>query len=146
MEPIKINNTKALLEVENANINGSKFKDVNLSELNLENVCMSRAIIDDANMTGMVIKNANLSDLEIDGAQLGGAYIHNIGMPPEGHPHYDAAAKQRPLRFEDCDLGGSEIKNSDLSMVEINNCKLDGMKINGILVQDLLEQYEKSNL
>jgi uncharacterized protein YjbI with pentapeptide repeats len=90
------------------------------------------------------IEDANLSDLEIEGAQLGGAYIHNIGMPPKGHPMYDPEAKQRPLRFENCDLNNSTITNCNLSGVSISDCKLYGVTINGILVEDLLEHYRKS--
>jgi uncharacterized protein YjbI with pentapeptide repeats len=56
--------------------------------------------MNDIAATNVKISDANLSDLEIEGAQLGGAYIHNIGMPPKGHPFYDENAKQRPLKFE----------------------------------------------
>ncbi|MDB4920125.1 pentapeptide repeat-containing protein [Mucilaginibacter sp.] len=101
---------------------------------------MNNASIEDVSATGVKIMDANLSDLEIEGAQLGGAYIHNIGMPPEGHPAYDPAAKQRPLKFENCDLNGSNIINCDLSNVNITECNLTGMKINGILVEDLLKK------
>ena len=80
---------------------------------------VKRAMIDNSNFedisaTGMKIMNANLSDLEIEGAQLGGAHIHNIGMPPKGHPAFDPNAKQRPLKFENCDLNGSTINNCNL--------------------------------
>ncbi len=106
-------------------------------------------------MKNTKITNANLSDLEIEGAQLGGAFIHNIGMPPKGHPLYDAAAKQRPPRFEDCYLAGTSITNCNLSGVVINDCNLSGvviddcnvtgMKINGILMEDLLQVYKNAN-
>jgi uncharacterized protein YjbI with pentapeptide repeats len=93
-------------------------------------------------ITGLKIEDANLSDLEIKYAQLGGAYIHDIGMPPEGHPAYDPNAKQRPLKFENCDLQGSTITDCNLSGVNISNCNLGGMKINGIDVDDLLKAYQ----
>ncbi|MRS60035.1 hypothetical protein [Larkinella terrae] len=95
-------------------------------------------------MAGSKITNADLSDLEIDGAQLGGAYIHNIGMPPESHPNYDPAARQRPLRFENCHLEGSTLTGGSLKDVEVTDCALTGMRINGILVEKLLEAYAKS--
>jgi uncharacterized protein YjbI with pentapeptide repeats len=95
---------------------------------------------DDISAKNVKIVNANLSDLEIEGAQLGGAYIHNIGMPPKGHPMYDPAAKQRPLKFEDCDLNGTTITNCNLSVVNITDCNLSGMRINGILVEELLKR------
>ena len=104
---------------------------------------LSNSTFHDVAMTNVKIVDANLSNLEIEGAQLGGAYIHNIGMPPKGHQMYDTAAKQRPLRFEDCDFNGSTITNCNLSSVSISDCNLYGMTINGILVEDLLKNYDK---
>jgi len=122
-ELIHLSETKKILSVKTAMIDHSYFEDVSAQ--------------------GMKIKDANLSDLEIEGAQLGGAYIHNIGMPPKGHPMYDAAAKQRPLKFENCDLQGSLITNSNLSNLHIDDCNLTGMKINGILVEDMIWKYNQ---
>jgi uncharacterized protein YjbI with pentapeptide repeats len=118
---IKISEDCKILKVTRAMIDNSYFEDIKA--------------------TGIKITNANLSDLEIEGAQLGGAYIHNIGMPPKGHPLYNPTFKQRPLKFEDCDLNGSSITNCNLSNVTISGCNLTGMKINGILVTDLLKGY-----
>ena len=115
-------------------------------------------------MTGAQIKDANLSDLEIEGAQLGGAYIHNIGIPPKGHPLYDPQKKMRPLKFEDCNLtgimiedcklesgvisncnlAGSLIDDCNLSGVELKNCNIKGLKIDGVDVGVLLDEYRKS--
>ena len=104
---------------------------------------LNDSYFNDVAMMNVKIVNANLSDLEIEGAQLGGAFIHNIGGPPEGHPAYDPDFNQRPLRFEDCDLHGSTITNCNLSGVAINNCNLAGMTIDGVLVEELLKNYKK---
>jgi uncharacterized protein YjbI with pentapeptide repeats len=128
-ELLQILEARKILDVKWSNLDDSKFKEFCMNNANIENVCA----------TGVKIMDANLSDLEIEGAQLGGAYIHNIGMPPEGHPAYDPAAKQRPLKFENCDLNGSTITDCNLSNISIDNCNLSGMKINGILVEDLLK-------
>ena len=123
MDKIEIKEAINTIVANKAMLNGSTFHDVA--------------------MTNIKIVDANLSDLEIEGAQLGGAYIHNIGMPPKGHPMYNPEAKQRPLRFEDCDLNNSSITNCNLSGVAISDCNLYGMTINGILVEDLLANYKK---
>ena len=130
---LEIIETKKILEVKRASIEDSSF----------EILCMDRSHFRDVSAKNIKITDANLSDLEIEGAQLGGAYIHNIGMPPEGHPMYNPAAKQRPLKFENCDLNNSTITDCNLSGVVIEDCNLSGMKINGILVEDLLKQYGK---
>src|ERR1700748_3924139 len=110
MEKIEIQEDCKIIIATQAMLNNSQFRDVA--------------------MANVKIVDANLSDLEIEGAQLGGAYIHNIGMPPEGHPFYDPNAKQRPLKFENCDLNNSAIINCNLSEVVIDDCNLSGMKIN----------------
>ena len=122
-ELIHLSETKKILRVKTAMIDHSYFEDVSAQ-------CVK-------------IKDANLSDLEIENAQLGGAYIHNIGMPPKGHPMYDANAKQRPLKFENCDLHGSSITDCNLSNLHINDCNLTGMKINGILVEDMIRKHKQ---
>jgi|ERR1700754_1060476 len=130
---ITITESKKTLDVKRAILDGSIF----------EQMMMNNARFKDVSITGLSITDANMSDLEIEGAQLGGAYIHNIGMPPEGHPAYDAAAKQRPLRFENCDLQGSTISNCNLSNIAINDCNVTGLTINGIPVEELLKVYEQ---
>jgi len=134
MERLELVNTKKQLDVRNTNFAGSRF----------ECACLENMHLQDISLAGTKIMDANLSDLEIEGAQLGGAYIHNIGMPPEGHPMYDPTVKQRPIRFENCNLENSQILDCNLSGIDINDCKLDGMRINGILVVDLLKVYEKT--
>lgn len=129
---LEVIETKKILEVKRASIEDSRF----------EILCMDRSHFRDVSAKNIKITDANLSDLEIEGAQLGGAYIHNIGMPPKGHPMYNPEARQRPLKFENCDLKNSTFTDCNLSGVIIDDCKLSGMKINGILVEDLLKQYK----
>lgn len=134
MESIEIVDTKKQLKVRNACIDDAEFVNVSLQRLYFDNVSLA----------GTVIRNANMSDVEIEGAQLGGAYIHNIGLPPEGHPNYEPGVKQRPLRLENCDLENSIISNCNLSGVGLSDCNISGLKINGILVEDLLKEYRSN--
>jgi uncharacterized protein YjbI with pentapeptide repeats len=121
------------------------FHDVSMPELSFENADLNHARFENVNLSGSKIHNANLSDLEIGGAQLGGALIHDIGLPPKGTPAYVEGAEQRPLRFENCDLHGSSIKGSDLRGVSISGCKMQGMKIDGIPVEELLAAYREKH-
>ncbi len=131
-EVITIKETQKKLDVKCAVINGSTLEQVMMNNASFRDVCI----------TNLKIEDANLSDLEIQYAQLGGAYIHDIGMPPEGHSAYDPNVKQRPLKFENCYLAGSVIIDCNLSNVEIADCNLTGMKINGIEVGELLRVYK----
>jgi uncharacterized protein YjbI with pentapeptide repeats len=130
------NRAEKLTIIETAKVIDAKYSHLDGSTFGM--LKMSNASFNDVDLTKLKIINANLSELEIEGAQLGGAYIHNIGMPPEGHPAYDPAAKQRPLRFEDCELSHSTINNCNLQGVAITDCNINGMTINGILIEDLL--------
>lgn len=129
---VTIKETQKVLEVKCAVINRTTLEQVMMNNASFRDVCM----------TNLKIEDANLSDLEIQYAQLGGAYIHDIGMPPEGHPAYAPDVKQRPLKFENCYLAGSTITNCNLVDVEISDCNLTGMKINGVEVNELLRIYE----
>jgi uncharacterized protein YjbI with pentapeptide repeats len=131
MDILEIKRTEKQLEISESMISNSKITAC----------CLSNTEFYDVNASGIRFTNANLSDLEIEGAQLGGAYIHNIGMPPEGHPAYDPNAKQRPVKFEHCDLNNSTLSHCDLSGVSISDCDISGMTINGVLVEDLLTSY-----
>ncbi|MCQ6557419.1 pentapeptide repeat-containing protein [Paenibacillus mendelii] len=94
---------------------------------------------EDVSLVGTKIMNANMSHFEVDGAQMGGAYIHNIGIPKEGDLHYNPDIAKLPVRFEHCDFHGAQFTKCDLSNVELMDCEVKGMKINGILVEDLLK-------
>ncbi len=132
MEKLDIINARKQLVINDVCMDGSTFT----------NVCGKALLFDDVNLTGTKIKNANLSDLEIKGAQLGGALFQHIGLPSKEAPHHDPDARQRPIRFDCCDLNNSSITRCDLSGVEIKDCMLEGMKINGVEVTELLKAYE----
>jgi uncharacterized protein YjbI with pentapeptide repeats len=136
MELVEIINAKKQLNVYEAMLEHSTIRAS----------CINHMVMNNVSAINVKITDANLSDLELGYAQLGGAYIHDIGLPPEGHPHYNSSAKQRPLKFENCFLEGSTITNCNLAQVSISDCNLTGMAINGILVTDLLEAYKGKSL
>ncbi|TCN01040.1 pentapeptide repeat protein [Paenibacillus sp. BK033] len=130
-------------EFENCRAEEVTFRNTSLPNFRVECADLSEARFKDVNMSRMLITDANLSDLEIDGAQLGGAFIHNIGLPTKGHPAYrEDQGRQRPLRFEMCELAGSTIASSDLSGVHIERCNIEGLTIDGIDVSKLLKRYQ----
>lgn len=127
---MEVNNTKQQLTVNNACIDSSSFTNVSLKDALFSNIYMG----------GAKITDANLSNLEIDGAQLGGAYIHNIGMPPVGHPMYDPQAKQAPLKFENCELEGSSFTACSFKNVTLTRCQVEGMTVDGVSIEELLRR------
>lgn len=134
-EHMDIKDTWKVINAKHACFDYSKFVATGAEHMYFE----------DVSLVGTKIINANLSNLEIAGAQMGGAFIHNIGIPKEGEPHYNPNTAGQPIRFENCELRGSQISNCDLSYVEILDSELTGMKINGIPVEDLLKNYQLTN-
>lgn len=140
-----MSNVPEALKIKTANISSSTFIDISGNDLYFENADLSGTSIINAKLCNLKINDADLSDVEINGAQLGGAYIHNIGMPPKCHPNHQPGVEQRPLKFENCFFKGSAITNCNLENVEITNCNLSGFTINGISVEDLLKNYSPSS-
>lgn len=143
MEKLAITKDEKMLEVTESVLNHARITQS----------CLEHLIMNDVNLSHTKITDANLSDLEIDGAQIGGAFFHNVGMPPPGSPYYKEGAVQRPSRFEDCNLSALTVTNCNLSQagitdcnltgVQIEDCNMTGMKINGILVSELLAAYKR---
>lgn len=137
------------LNMEKADISGSLFKEVNaaglefdnvnLANSKINNVNMSNMTIHDVNCSGIKITDANLSHLEIAGAQMGGAFVHNIVIPKEDDPFYNADTARLPVRFEKCEFVGAQIIKCDLSNVNIEDCNISGLKINGIFIEELIK-------
>ena len=79
------------------------------------------------------LHNVNLSDLQVSYFQMGGAKFTVGGS----HPDHG----QKPITFEKCQLVATSFRDCDLSEVLIDHCKLDGMRIDGALLTDLLAAY-----
>jgi uncharacterized protein YjbI with pentapeptide repeats len=127
MEPT-IRNGKQL--AEHACLSDSRFRDVNLSGTEFDDVNLSRARL----------HNVNLSDITVTAANLGGAHFRHIGpMPnPDG-----SQERQKQVVFEEAMLCDSVFKKVDLSGVKIEECNIEGMTIDGVLVTDLLSLYNR---
>ena len=117
---------------EHANISGSKFHDVNLSGSDFDDVNLSRTRFHDI----------NLSDIQVSAVQIGGATFKHIGSPPDKD---GKQARQRPVTFEEAMLCDSTFHKVNMSNVRIIDCDLTGMTINGILVTDLLKEWNEKN-
>jgi transcriptional regulator with XRE-family HTH domain len=89
------------------------------------------SIIDRCDLAGAEINNCNLSGLKIKGSTLKDSWL----LQPETY---------EPLHIEDVNLRDSVIENCDLSHVNIQDCKIVGLLINGIPVEQLIDVYERS--
>ncbi|MEB2777958.1 pentapeptide repeat-containing protein [Algoriphagus sp. D3-2-R+10] len=112
-------------------------------EIIADNMMLDESVFTNVSMQKIKITDANLSDLHVEGAQLGGAIFENIGMPPEDHPAYDANLEQRPLMFENSDLSKSRFVNYNLTQVELVDCYVKGLIINGISIESLFSKLDQ---
>ncbi|WP_114384323.1 helix-turn-helix domain-containing protein [Paenibacillus prosopidis] len=126
------------------NLEDAKIECSNLRGIIMRDVVMDGAEIFESRLNGMRIHhggmaNLSLRHLDLDGLSLGfsqmnGAVIHDLG----GHT--------TPIRFAENDFKKSTIDRCDLANVELINCNLSGLRINGSTLRDswLLqpEEYE----
>jgi uncharacterized protein YjbI with pentapeptide repeats len=75
------------------------------------------------------VSNANLAQSSFDDVDLSLSVFRN--------------ARLQRVRLTDVDLERSVVRNANLSRVEIDDCNLAGMRINGVLVEDLLAAYAR---
>jgi RNA polymerase sigma-70 factor (ECF subfamily) len=125
---------------ENADLSGSKFVDVNLANVEFDDGNLSGASFNNINLSGAKFHDINFSDVTFEAAQIGGTRFRHIGPPPD---KAGKQARQRPVSFEDMQLCDSTFRNVDLSNVQIVQCNIQGMTIDGMPVTDLLEAYRK---
>ena len=116
------------LTVDKQEIAGSTFQCSDLSQTHFVNCKMAGAVLEDVNFSDAVVKYA----------QFGGATFSFIGLGPDAPKD----AKQRPVCFETFDLNSSTFRKGDLSNVQISECRTDGMRIDGVLVTDMIEAYK----
>lgn len=151
------------LDLQKADISGSRWQEVNAEELEIDNVCLAKTKVNNANMKSMLlndvnleqveisntnlsraqIKHANFSHAVIDHVHLFGTEFRNAVLPEEGAPNFNENGEYKPVSFDHCDLAKGQIKNCNLSNMEIIDCDISGLKINGILIEDLIRKQEK---
>lgn len=89
------------------------------------------SLIDRCDLAGVEIIDCNLSGIKIKGSTLKDSWL----LQPETY---------EPVCIEDVNLRDSVIKNCDLSGLNIQECQIDGLMINGIPIELLLDASERS--
>jgi uncharacterized protein YjbI with pentapeptide repeats len=75
------------------------------------------------------VQDASIPGSEFDDVNLENSTFTNVNL--------------RNARFADVDLSSSRFEDINFANADIKNCTLDGMRINGHLVSDLLALMEK---
>ncbi|ETT86858.1 GNAT family N-acetyltransferase [Viridibacillus sp. FSL R5-0477] len=118
-------------EYYQVNLKGSSFSNSNLMNSYISNCNLSHSKFQNINFRNSLIADLNLANSEILLASLGGVHFKDTDLGKENNP----------ILFERCDLKGSKLSHCNLKDVEIQNSEITGMKIDNILVEELLEAY-----
>jgi len=114
------------IEATGKRFTGSKFDDV----------CLGHSQFHNVSLVGTKLDCVNMNDLNVSYFQMGGGkFIHGGSSPDFG---------QEPNSFEDCQFVSNQFKQCDFRKAVFEDCKIDGLKINGHSVQELIEFYEKN--
>jgi uncharacterized protein YjbI with pentapeptide repeats len=119
------------LSFKQENISGSEFEDLKMTGSRFTNINLSGSRFDDINFTDVLFTAAN----------IGGTTFRYIGPMPDTDGKQD---RQRPVTFEEGMLCDSTFLRMDLTNVSIEECDITGLRIDGILVTDLLEVWKKN--
>ncbi|MFC7373470.1 GNAT family N-acetyltransferase [Fictibacillus iocasae] len=111
----------------------SSFSNSNLSRLHVTNCNLSQSAFQNINFRNNLFADLNLSSSRFLHVTLGGVTFFGTNLGDQ----------ENPVSFEKCDLKGSKIVNCNLQNVELESCQMDGMKINNVPVEELLEAYNK---
>jgi uncharacterized protein YjbI with pentapeptide repeats len=120
------------MSVKHDNIAGSEFENLN----------MAGSRFTDINLSGSRFHDIDFSDVSFTAAQIGGTTFKHIGLPPDPN---GKQGRQRPVTFEDGMLCDSVFRRMDMTNVEITDCDVTGMTIDGIPVANLLKEWKKRN-
>jgi predicted transcriptional regulator YdeE len=126
-------------KVHMACFKGAEFHGVDMRNASLEHV----------NFVHSKWRHIYFSNVHVDMAQWGGTVFENIKRPDAASSRFEDEAgtegwvNVEPVTFLNSDLSTAIFDNCELIDVDIRNCRIDGMRINGILVRDLLALYER---
>ncbi|MBD3921704.1 sigma-70 family RNA polymerase sigma factor [Paenibacillus sp. PR3] len=109
----------------------ANFNNINLESSKFDNINMSKAVFHDINMHLAKFDEVGLWEIEVSNCEMGGAHFHDITLQGKANT------------FERCDLSGTVFLNCNLSNVDIRDCEIAGLTINGVSIDVLLESYNK---
>ncbi|MTH51868.1 GNAT family N-acetyltransferase [Bacillus mangrovi] len=121
---------------------GSGFYQVNLAKSSVSNSTLQEAQFSNCNLSGSKFQNINFRDSLFADLNLSNSKLRHVTL--EGIKVMDSTLGERnhPVTFERCDLEGTKISGCSLKNAQITKSEIEGMTIDGISVEKLLEVYD----
>ena len=114
-----------------SDLSNSTFMGVGLDKSRFEDCGLAGATFDYVNLSDARFGRMNLSRAVFDDGLLPGTRFNNLNMSG--------------ALFENVLLIGAAIRSANLNGLHVSECNVAGMRIDGILVSDLLAAYRKQN-
>jgi len=140
---LKIKAATETLEVEDANITGSRFKNVAMGDTEFHDVGFKGATFRQISFDDSTLHHVDFVNCDLDDVELTGATFRHVRLP-KATASLGAVAQQDTVSFRDCNLKGARITDSNLTNVEIVGCNLSGLRINGVLVEELIRKATRN--
>jgi uncharacterized protein YjbI with pentapeptide repeats len=124
------------LEIEMACFKGSRFGGIDMRDTSFAHT----------NFVNSKWEHIYFSNLHINRIQMGGTVFENIIRPDSKESRFEEEAgtdgwvNVEPVTFKNSDLSTAVFDSCNLTNVELKNCNIEGLKINGILLTDLLNR------
>ena len=113
--------------MDHTRVSGSRWGNASFKQMFME-----KSLFDDVNLNGSSFLNLALLDTEFEKSILNGSKFQNLAM--------------ENCEFNNISLSGSKFNGANFSGVELDSsCIIEGMKIDGIPVEELLKLYNEKN-
>jgi uncharacterized protein YjbI with pentapeptide repeats len=132
-----------LQDLRDQKIHMATFKGSDFSGVDMRDTTFT-----DTNFVNSKWEHIYFSNLHINMIQMGGTLFENVIRPEaqmsqlNGEPGADGWVNVDPIKFKSSDLSAAVFESCKLTNVELNNCDIEGLKINGVVIKDLIEQYK----
>ncbi|WP_440114581.1 GNAT family N-acetyltransferase [Paenibacillus sp. QZ-Y1] len=121
-----------VIEFYQANLDSVRYSTSNLTNTRITDCNLSGSKLTNLNMTNILLADLRLSGSAIEFAALDGVHFRDTHLGPDSVP----------MQWAHCDLSGSRFSDCNLTNVQLDQCQVAGMKINGVAIEELLAAYE----
>jgi uncharacterized protein YjbI with pentapeptide repeats len=139
----KIIDSKNGLELED--LRNEKLHMLCLKGAELHGIDARNTSLEHVNFVDSKWEHIYFSNVHVNGVQMGGTLFENIIRPAASQsqlteePGTDGWINVEPVQFRKSDLSQAFFEVCDLSNVVLSNCNITGLRINGILIEELIK-------
>ncbi|RCW49149.1 GyrI-like domain-containing protein [Paenibacillus prosopidis] len=130
-------------------LRGEKLHMVCLKGAELHGVDARDTSLEHVNFVHSKWNHIYFSNVHVNEVQMGGTLFENIRRPDAEVSRFEEEAgtdgwiNVEPVRFLTSDLSKAVFESCNLKGVELIDCQVEGMRINGIPVEELLRSYSE---